>query len=82
MPVLGFYRVTFTHDTNEAAQMSIELEVGDGEHPPSDRARERLVAMGVDMRPWSEQHVEELPEPSRKPLGSPAQALPMWGPTK
>jgi hypothetical protein len=65
MPVLGFYRVTFTHDRNKAVQMSIELAVGDGDHPPSDRARERLVAMGIDMSPWSEHDVEELPEPAR-----------------
>jgi hypothetical protein len=62
MPVLRFYRVTFAHDMNKAVTMSIELDVGDGEHPPSDRARERLVATGIDMTPWSERHVEEIPE--------------------
>jgi hypothetical protein len=59
MPVLGFYRVTFTHRRDSRAVLRIDLDVGDGEHPVVARAEEHLATLGIDIAQW---HVTELVE--------------------
>lgn len=60
MPVLGFYAVTFMRKDNQKARVEVELPVGDGEHPPVDRAREHLVSIGYEMDDWEIFYAKEV----------------------
>lgn len=60
MPVMGRYKITWVHDRNQDVFLSIEINVGDGEHPPVDRGAEKLTELGIDMTQWSCWYAKEV----------------------